>query len=151
MNQKLTVVLSYLILLVACAEDETASLLLFGTGSYECYAESSQDTVTLARQLVGTWRWEYVSCFWTPKEDSNQTYRGLTVVFQKDQNLEVRQENQLIQTSSWAFEPNDSIYYELRIEPPVRQLYGRVELCDSVLTFEDSYRDGCTNIFRKIK
>ncbi|WKN44059.1 hypothetical protein [Tunicatimonas pelagia] len=137
--------------IVACKEDENAAVLPFDQGSYECFVESSQDTTQLANQLLGTWQWEYVSCFWTPEQANDQAHRGLTIVFQADKQLEVRQDGQLVQTSSWSFEPNDSIFYELQVEPPVIQLYGSIELCDSIVTFEDAYRDGCTNIFTKTR
>jgi hypothetical protein len=50
------------------------------------------DPAKMGNHLIGEWKWEYISCFWTPE----------------DVNL-----------------------YELEVDPPVMQLYGRKLFCDT--------------------
>ena len=116
---------------------------------FDCHQQSNWDSLSVSNELIGEWEWEHISCYWNPDDDNDNEYRGLTIEFNEDQSLIVREEGLITQASSWKVVDGDANLYALEVDPRVIQLYGRILICDDLLEFNDSYIDGCDNYFRK--
>lgn len=92
----------------------------------DCHHRISWDAIRTRDALIGEWKWEYVSCFWTPDKDNDDDFKGLTVEFRADQTLSVKKNGVLIQTSSWQVVSRDVNHFAIEAEPFVQQLYGRI-------------------------
>lgn len=116
---------------------------------WDCHHEMTWDSAKVNDHLVGEWEWEYIGCYWTPDKANNDQYKGLTIEFKTGNTLEVKENGQVTQTSTWKVADGDADLFELEVEPPMILLYGRILFCGKQVEFNDSYRDGYDNYFRR--
>ncbi|GAB3642957.1 hypothetical protein [Spirosoma arcticum] len=110
---------------------------------WDCHHRNTWSAKAVAAQLVGRWQWRYVSCELLRSATQNA---GLTVVFEPDKTLTVRENGVIKQTARWEVVPTDNIW-GLAVQPAVSQLHGRILFCDQTVEFNNSYIDGCDNYF----
>jgi hypothetical protein len=115
----------------------------------QCYGQTSWDSNSIHNALVGKWQWEYIKCYWNPENANNEDFKNLSIEFKQNDTLEVRQNGQIIQISSWDIVRLNDGYFKLIVNPIVLQLPGKVLFCGNKVLFYDSYIDGCDNYFKK--
>ncbi len=153
-NIKKILRLVFICLILSCSgdkivNDERAIRPISHTDMYNCYHQSEWDSVSVTNELIGRWDWQFIGCFWTPEDDNNTEYLGLTIQFNQDNTLNVVDKGILIETSNWVVTFVDSPNYGIVTEPSVEYLHGRIWFCSDLLEFNNSYIDGCDNIFKK--
>lgn len=116
---------------------------------WACDNEMQWDSLSTHQALIGEWEWEYISCFSDPEELNHDEYNGMTIEFSDNNILQVREDGQLVQISTWELELEDGSLFGIHAVPRVIQLYGRILICDDRVKFNDSYRDGCDNFFKR--
>lgn len=114
-----------------------------------CIKNKDWDSNITGEALIGDWEWIYVSCISAPEIDHDDQYKGLSIKFNSDMTLEVKQDGQVTQTSSWNLMRSDTEYVVIEVDPPVIQLYGRIFICDDLVEFSNSSSDGCNNYFKR--
>lgn len=115
-----------------------------------CSSESSFDSLYVKVAIVGAWEWKALGCEPWHETINKNRYDGLTIEFESDYTLLVKEDGVLIQTSRWEVVDGDANWYALNVSPSVGQLSGRIHVCQERLSFSDSYRDGCDNFFRRL-
>jgi hypothetical protein len=114
-----------------------------------CYGQTSWDSTSIHNALVGKWQWEYIKCYWNPENANNEDFKNLSIEFKQKDTLEVNQNGQITQISSWDIVKLNDGYFKLIVKPIVLQLPGKVLFCGDRVLFYDSYIDGCDNYFKK--
>lgn len=99
--------------------------------------------------LFGEWEWIYISCIFDAEVAHEDLYKGLSIMFNSDNTLEVKQDGEVTQTASWYVVSSEIEYQVIEVDPPVPQLYGRIFFCDDLVEFNQSYIDGCDNYFKR--
>ena len=130
---------------VACNEDE--DLFMKEADMWNCHHEKTWDESSTTAALVGVWDWEYGGCYEGPADDKK--FEGLTIEFKPDNTLEVMENGQTTQTSNWQVVDGDVHLFALDVDPRVNQLRGRILLCGDRVEFNNSYKDGCDNYFKR--
>lgn len=114
-----------------------------------CYRDSVWNESKISNELIGTWHWEYVSCFWSPDQAKNVIDSNLTIEFRADSTLLMKRSGKLLQTSTWEVVEGDLDLFSIEEEPFIDLLFGRMLICDDKLIFNGSYIDFCDNYFRR--
>ncbi len=133
--------------LVACNKDENSPI---SQGDmWDCHHKTAWNLLKTKNALIGKWEWVYTGCFWSPENANGDEFKGLTIEFKPNNTLEVKENGQTIQTSTWKVVDGDADLFALDVTPNVNQLYGRILFCDERVEFNDSYIDGCDNYFER--
>jgi len=147
--QSIVLILVISNILFSCNKDENPPILQ--GEMWDCHHERTWDSLKTKNTLIGKWEWEYVGCFWSPEDDNENEFKGLTIEFKSDNTLDVKESGNIIQTSNWKVVSGDADLFALDVDPIVTQLYGRILFCGQRLEFNDSYIDGCDNYFKRIE
>ena len=131
--------------LFACNKDENSPICQ--GDMWECHHEMTWDSLKTRNTLIGEWEWEYIRCFWNSVNDNE--FKGMTIEFKPDGTLDVKENEQITQTSNWKVVEGDADLFAVDVGPSVNQLYGRILFCDERVEFNDSYIDGCDNYFKR--
>ena len=141
-------IVAILILCVGCnKEKEPLSPPIIDM--WNCHHESTWDESSTREALIGEWEWEYIGCYSVPSNANYEEFEGLEIEFKDDNTLDVIEDGQIIQTSTWEVVDGDVDLFAVDVEPSVSQLYGRILFCEELVEFETSYIDGCDNYFRR--
>ena len=116
-----------------------------------CIKNKDWDSNITGEALIGDWEWIYVSCISAPEIDHDDQYKGLSIKFNSDMTLEVKQDGQVTQTSTWNVVSSETEYLVIEADPYVTQLSGRILFCDDLMEFNQSYIDGCDNYFKRVQ
>ncbi len=136
-------------LIFSCDKNEIADPPFSLGEMWICYNDSVWNDSKIRNELIGTWQWEYVSCFWRPDQAKNVIDSNLTIDFKIDSFLVIKQFDQIIQTSRWEIVDGDADLFSIKDEPSSNLLFGRILICDDKLIFNGSYIDICDNYFRR--
>lgn len=116
----------------------------------DCDKNLNADTTAMANKLVGKWLLKAYFCFWTP---GGTHYPETRVVaeFTSDRKFTVTENGSVISQGKWCFGLNYYKHWYLANDGQCTYFVGLIEICDNHLVFWDSYRDGCDNLFERIK
>ncbi len=115
----------------------------------ECHRTTTWDSLAIHVKLIGKWDWEYIGCYSKPEGGNYKDFKGLLVEFKSDNTLEVKENGQTTQTSTWEIVDLNDGYFALKVKPIVLQIPGRILFCDERVLFSDSFTDGCNNYFTR--
>lgn len=118
---------------------------------WACHHETAWDSLQTNNTLIGEWEWEYIGCYWNPEDANCDEFKGLTIEFNPDNTLNVKQNGQITQTSSWKVVDGDIGVFKIDVNPYVNQVNGSILFCNNRIEFYDSYIDGCDNYFKRIE
>jgi hypothetical protein len=114
-----------------------------------CHQSLSPDSAQVYAAMLGTWSWEFITCFWSPENASNSQFETLSIELQPGNIMLVKQAGVVQQTGGWRMVNLNDGYYEIQTDPAVVQLRGRILICNQRMVFNESYVDGCDNYFTK--
>lgn len=117
---------------------------------WECYNQSEWTADSLNTQLTGQWKWFYVESPWVA-EGLFTEEENFVVEFSGDSTLYVLADGHVQDTVHYSLEPENGGNYKLSLHHGVQHLYGFIVLCEDVLVFNDSYRDGTDDYFYRVK
>ncbi|MBC6993508.1 hypothetical protein QWY85_16225 [Neolewinella lacunae] len=135
------------LLLLACVKADKAPIS--AADMWGCHRAVTWDSLSVKEALTGEWKWEYIGCYWNYEDANYDEFAGLTIEFNADSTLEVRENGVLTQTSNWEVVIRDGDLFGIDVDPRVHQLYGRILLCNDRVKFDHSYIDGCDNFFKR--
>ena len=115
---------------------------------WECNQSQHLDSLTISGKLVGSWKWSKQSCFETGQVTSAD--KNIQVTFKYDQTFSVSGDAFTPLTQGiWKIVKVDVSSWELDLSSPSEYLSGRILFCGNQVLFNDSFRDGCDNLFDK--
>ncbi|MFN8355865.1 MAG: hypothetical protein U0Y10_15515 [Spirosomataceae bacterium] len=114
---------------------------------WQCNKSQNLDTTAISSKLVGSWTWAKQSCFWTGKTKSAD--RNIKVTFKNDHTFSVNESSNTLTQGTWKLIQVDGNSWGLDMSSPSEFLYGRILLSENQVLFNDSYKDGCDNVFNK--
>ena len=114
---------------------------------WQCNNSQNLDSTSITDKLLGSWTWTEQSCYWTGK--TTKADKDIKVTFNSNTTFTVRENSAIISQSNWKLKIVDSNMWGLDLTTPSLYLYGRLLFCNNQVLFNDSYRDGCDNLFVK--
>lgn len=135
------------LLLNSCTKEENPPISI--AEMWNCHNKIIWDTSNTKNSLLGEWEWEYVKCYYDPESVDYHSSKGMTVEFKSNNTVEVKTNDQEIQTSKWKVENGDGDLFEVKTDPPIPQLQGGILFCKKRVAFNLSYIDGCNHYFIK--
>jgi len=114
---------------------------------WQCHQSQSPDTTTISTKLIGSWTWYKQSCFWTG--NTIRANKKIIVTFQSNRTFSVNENGTILTQGTWMLTKVDDNSWGLDLSSVSDYLYGRILFCDKQVLFNDSYRDGCDNLFNK--
>ncbi|MDQ3140849.1 MAG: hypothetical protein M3Q56_01225 [Bacteroidota bacterium] len=146
-NLSMVLLLVITIILFACNKDENPPI---NQGDmWDCHHKMTWDSLKTNNALIGEWEWEFIGCYWNPEDANNDEFKGLTIEFNSDNTLDVKENGQTTLTSNWKVVNLDADLFAIDVDPSVSQLYGRILFCDERVEFNNSVVDGCDNYFKR--
>ncbi len=113
----------------------------------QCSKSQNLDSTAIANKLTGNWRWKKQSCYWTAQ--TKKADKDVKVIFNTNRTFTVSQNDIIIAQGTWRLKIVDSNMYGLDLSQFSEYLNGRILFCNNEILFNDSYRDGCDNLFGK--
>jgi len=115
-----------------------------------CHRTATWDSAAIHDKLLGKWEWEYIRCFWSQEKGNYDDFEGLVIEFKEDSTLEVEENGQITQTSTWKVEKLYDGNHRIATDPIMLLLPGQILFCEDRVLFNDSYVDGCDNYYQRI-
>lgn len=135
-----------LLLFNACCK-EKPHVPIYLNDIYQCYNSATWDSLKVKNAVIGEWNWEYISC---ENGGNNSQFKGLSIEFKPNMDLNIKQNGKIIQTSKWLLtKGNDDFHYGINAFPLVDPMYGTFLICNDIIEYNLSYVDGCDNYFRR--
>jgi hypothetical protein len=114
-----------------------------------CNSQVARDSAAVHDALIGKWKWEFISCFWSTEKANGEDFKTLAVEFKTNDTVEVKVGDVVTQKSAWKVTGLSDGSFSVVTSPLVLQLPGRILFCGDKVLFQDSYVDGCDNYFVK--
>ncbi|MFK7970375.1 MAG: hypothetical protein AB8F95_08415 [Bacteroidia bacterium] len=118
---------------------------------WACHHETTWDAEKVHHTLLGKWEWQFVTCSRTLENLKGDEFEGLEIEFKPDSTLDVIENGEITQTSTWKVVNGDVHLFAVKAEPSVSQLRGRILFCEEKVEFNHGYIDGCDNYFERIE
>jgi hypothetical protein len=112
-----------------------------------CNKSQNLDSTAITNKLAGSWTWRKQTCFWTGK--TIRADKTVKVTFNSNRTFSLSVNSIIVKQGNWKLTIVDTNMYGLDLTQPCEYLYGRILFCNDELLFNDSYRDGCDNLFGK--
>jgi len=133
------------ILLLGCKKDKCPQFS--NDDVWACYNEKTWDSLQIKNTLIGEWKWACINCSSISEMVDDNRFDGLTIDFNSNNSLEVKEDGQTTQTSTWKVVYGNLGFFRIDVSPAVDQLDGIILLCDDRLEFQLSQIDLCDNHF----
>jgi hypothetical protein len=114
---------------------------------WNCNQSQHLDTTAISVKLMSSWTWSKQACFGTG--NTVAANKNIKVTFRTDHTFSVNENATLLTQGTWKLVQLDSNSCRLDLSSASEYLYGRILFCDDQVLFNDSYRDGCDNLFIK--
>ena len=134
-------VLTIFTVILSCKKDSSENYS-FG----QCPNAQYLDSASTSTKLVGSWVWKKQACFTSKAANAD---KNVIITFNANGTFTVSENGSIITAGSWKLEITDISSWGLNLTSPSNYLYGRIYFCEKQLLFNDSYRDGCDNLFVK--
>ncbi len=142
-SMRLIIIILTLTLILNSCKKETINLNDF----WQCNKSQNLDTTAIASKLTGSWTWKKQSCFWSGK--TIRADKAVKVTFNSNRTFSLSENSIIVTQGIWKLKIVDSNMYGLDLTQPSEYLYGRILFCSDEVLFNDSYIDGCDNLFGK--
>lgn len=134
-------VLSCLFIFNSCQKKKTIDKNLGRI--WQCSKTNAPDSVSVAAQLTGAWKWVEMSSEKCTKK-ANQT---VLLMFDKNGTYQISEDAKATITGTWTLRPSDDHVFSLTISTPSFFCQGQVLICDDELLFYGSDKDGSDQLF----
>lgn len=120
----------------------------FDVGSFwNCHQSQNLDAAAVSAKITGTWMWKKQICYRAGKTITAK--RNIRATFFPDHTFQVIEQTTVLAQGIWNIMPMDGSSFALDLSQESEFLYGRILFCGNQVLFNDSYRDGCDNLFVK--
>lgn len=129
--------------LISCKK-ETLDIKSF----WQCNQSQNLDTTGISSKLIGSWYWSKQACG-DGAGKAKTADKNIKVTFRTDRTFFVDENAALLTQGTWKLVQVEGNFWSLDLSSASEYLYGRILFCDNRILFNDSYRDGCDNLFNK--
>lgn len=129
--------------LSACKKDKLDISSFWG-----CNQSQNLDTIVISSKLIGSWDWSKQAC----GDGAGKTRtadKNIKLTFRTDRTFSVNENAAILTQGTWKLVQVDGNSWSLGLSSASEYLNGRILFCDNQALFNDSYRDGCDNLFNK--
>ena len=130
----------FAITFLSCKKD-TIDLNAF----WQCNNSQNLDSAAISNKLLGEWKWTKQACYSTGK--TTKADKDLRVIFGANSTFTVTDNSNIVTQGTWKLKIVDNNKWGLDLSTRSEYLYGRILFCDDQVLFNDSYIDGCDNLF----
>ena len=135
--------LTLLTALAACKKDKKLDVDSY----WRCNEAQNLDSTAISAKLIGSWIWNKRACFEAATESAN---KNIQVTFRADGTFSVNENATSLTQGTWKLEQANHKTWQLNLSSRSDYLYGRILFCDNQVLFNQSYLDGCDNLFNKL-
>ena len=115
---------------------------------WECNNAPFLDSVTISNKIIGSWIWTKQLC-----GDGAGILlianKNIKITFNANATFTVLENSAIITQGNWKLQTVGGSVWELDLSSSSEYLYGGILFCNNKVMFNDSYRDGCDNVFVK--
>jgi hypothetical protein len=104
------------------------------------------DSATVSQKLIGSWIWRKQACMAIPLKDAD---KQVQVTFNANRSFIVIENSVTVSQGIWTLENTDIHLWALHLTAPSNYVNGPISFCNNQVEFNDSYRDGCYNLFTR--
>ena len=115
---------------------------------WECGNSQFLDSAVNSNKIIGSWLWTKQLC----GDGAGSILianKNIKITFNASATFAVLENSAIITQGNWKLQTVDGNIWGLDLTSSSEYLYGRILFCDKKLMFNDSYKDGCDNVFVK--
>ena len=115
---------------------------------WECNNSPFPDSVTISNKIIGSWLWTKQLC----GDGAGSILianKNIKITFNASATFTVYENSTILTQGNWNLKTVDINAWGLHLTSPSEYLYGRILFCNNKIMFNDSYIDGCDNVFVK--
>jgi len=113
---------------------------------WQCNKSQNLDSAAISGKLIGTWTWSKQFCGLGGATESAN--KNITVTFSNNHTFTVNENSNILTQGTWKLIPGGNVdSWQLDMSSPSEYLYGMILFCDNQVLFNNSYIDGCDNLF----
>lgn len=113
----------------------------------QCHNIQNLDSTAISNKLVGSWEWVKTYCANSGKP--KKADRTLVLTFNSNATFTLVENSNPIAQGIWKLKIVDNNLWGLDLTTLSNYLYGRIFFCDNQVLFNNSYVDGCDNLFTR--
>lgn len=113
----------------------------------ECHQSQNLDSAAIYNKLIGSWKWTKQNCFSIGK--TTKADKTVIVSFNGNGSFTVMENAAVTSQGTWRLQKEDVNYWGLTLSQYSNYLWGRILFCNNEVLFNNSYRDGCDNLFNR--
>ena len=115
---------------------------------WECDNVQFLDSATISNKIIDSWVWTKQLC-----GDGNAgvitATKNIKITFNANATFIVYQNSAILTQGNWSLILVDINAWGFNLTSLSEYLYGRILFCNNQVMFNDSYIDGCDNVFSK--
>ena len=115
---------------------------------WQCNQSQNLDSTAISSKLLGSWIWSKQVCG-DGAGKLKDADKNIKVTFRTDRTFSVDENATSLTQGTWKLAKVDSISWELNLSSQSEYLYGYILFCNNQVLFNESYIDGCDNLFTK--
>lgn len=115
---------------------------------WECGNSQFLDSAVISNKIIGSWVWTKQLCG-DGNGDIMTADKSIKMTFNANATFTVLQNSSILTQGNWKLKIVDSNVWELDLTSSSEYLHGRILFCNNQIMFNDSYKDGCDNVFVK--
>ena len=115
---------------------------------WQCNQSQNLDTTAISSKLFGSWNWSKQICGDGAGKVKNAD-KNIKVTFRTDRSFSLDENATSLTRGTWKLKQVDGKSWGLDLSSTSEYLYGRILFCNNQVLFNDSYIDGCDNLFTK--
>jgi len=139
--KRMFLLLTICLILLSCKKNKNQTL-------WECSNAQFLDSATISNKIIGSWLWVKQLCG-DGNGDVIAATKNIKVTFNANATFTVFENSSIITQGNWKLKIVDSNTWGLDPTSSSEYLYGRILFCNNQVMFNDSYIDGCDNVFAK--
>ena len=112
-----------------------------------CNKSLNLDSVAISGKIIGLWVWTKQSCF--EAGETKAANKNINVTFKPDHTFVVNENTNILSQGTWKLVLLDNNQWGFAVPSLSDYLYGRILFCGNEVLFNNSYIDGCDNLFTK--
>lgn len=113
----------------------------------QCHNVQHLDSTGIFNKITGSWHWVKQYC--SGSKNATGADKTVTVTFNANATFNVLENSLIIAQGTWRLKMADINLWGLDITTQSNYLYGRILFCDNQVLFNNSYIDGCDNLFNR--
>ena len=115
---------------------------------WECGNSQFLDSTVISNKILGSWRWTKQLC----GDGAGSILianKNIKIIFDANTTFSVLENSSILTQGNWKLKIVDSNIWGLDLNSTSEYLYGRILFCNNNVMFNNSYIDGCDNVFVK--